>query len=90
MAFSGVWSAVGLASGGWLASAVEQTVESGPNLEGIAAIIAASAGMLSAVGALVIGLRSKGPSREEIERDIKERELMEKILKKLEGEDEQS
>jgi hypothetical protein len=43
-------------SGSWLSAAAEEV---GPDLTGIAAIIAASAGMISAVGALIIGLRTK-------------------------------
>lgn len=52
-------------SGVGLLGLATEAVPAGPNLEGIAAIIAASAGMISAVGALIIALRPKKLSKED-------------------------
>lgn len=59
-----------------LAAAAAST---GVDLAGIAAIIAASAGMVSAIGALVIGLRSKNTSKT----DVKSEVLMELLERQI-------
>lgn len=55
--------------------AAEQS-DGGASLGGIAAIIAASAGMVSAVGAILIGWRSKSNGDSDLEK-----ELLMKLLK---------
>jgi hypothetical protein len=78
--FTGFGSALGLVSGGGLVAAVQETVANGPDLTGIAAIIAACAGMVSAVGALIIGLRSKKDSADDQRTEVLE-DLVIKLLR---------
>lgn len=63
-------SGASLLTGGWLIAAVEEVSTSGPDLTGIAAIIAASAGLLSAVGALVLGFRRPPASTDDVKDEL--------------------
>lgn len=65
--------------------AASQVVTKGPDLGGIAAIIAASAGMISALGAIVIGWRSKNGSQNDVEKEL----LMKLLEKQLSKDDDE-
>lgn len=73
-----------LGSGTTMRWAVDEVVSKGPDLTGIAAIIAASAGMLSAVGALIIGLRSKASD------DAAQKDLLMDLVEELKAEREKN
>lgn len=73
----------------WLASvaawgyAAEEVVTKGPDYGGIAAIIAASAGVISAIGAIIIGLRTKSGGDNDAEKEL----LMELLKEQLKKDD---
>lgn len=71
-------------TGTWLAETVDQVTSAGPDFKGIAAIIAASAGMVTAISALVLGLRSKSNSSNDAEKraEVLEKLLIEQLQKK--------
>lgn len=64
--------------------AAAEVMDTGPDLAGIAAVIAASAGMVSAIGAIVIALKRKPDNSEDQARDEL---LMKLIAEKLEREE---
>jgi hypothetical protein len=70
-------AAVAVASAVWLAQSA-----SGADLGGIAAVIAATAGLISAVGAIIIGLRSKSNTNTDEERAILLELLKDQLNKK--------
>lgn len=76
-------AAVWTSGGSTIASGVlaATSAATGIDLAGIAAIIAASAGMVSAVGALVIGLRSKSSSKGDARSEVL-MELLEAQIRK--------
>lgn len=66
--------------------AAAQTVDKGVDLNGLAALMAASAGMVSAIGAIIIGLRSKNNGKTDLENEL----LKDLLREQLKKDDEES
>lgn len=71
-------------TGTWAAG--QQVASSGPSLEGIAALIAALTGLITAIGAFVLGLRTKQDNKAEARAEVLEELLIKQLQKEAEDE----